>query len=56
MRRRILSAAMNSTPEREVTPSVPKHVKEALIRDVMDAHQSGNWTMETPLTGAGNGP
>ena len=40
------------SPDRDVVPQVPKDVKEALIRDVMAAHQSGNWTMDTPLTDA----
>lgn len=48
-------AGNEPVPEREITPSVPKHVKEALIRDVMDAHQSGNWTMDTPLADAAVG-
>ncbi len=39
-------------PTPEVTPQVPKALKEALIRDVMDAHQSGNWTIDQPLTSA----
>lgn len=40
------------SPDREPTPSVPKEVREALIKDVMDAHQSGNWTMDRPLMDA----
>lgn len=37
------------SPEREVIPQCPKDVKEALIRDVMAANASGNWTLDQPL-------
>lgn len=37
------------SPGMNPTPSCPKEVKEALIKDIMDAHQSGNWTMDQPL-------
>ncbi len=36
-------------PEMTPTPSCPKEVKEALFKDIMDAHQSGNWTNDNPL-------
>lgn len=29
--------------------SCPKELKESLIKDIMDAHQSGNWTLDQPL-------
>ncbi len=39
------------SPEREViAPKLSKAVREDLIRDVMDARQSGNWTMSQPLS------
>jgi hypothetical protein len=31
------------------TPSCPKEVKEALLRDWGEANSSGSWTMDTPL-------
>ncbi len=43
------TAGNEPSPEREIIPQVPKAVKEGLIRDIMDAHQSGKWTMDTPL-------
>lgn len=36
--------------ERHPDTTCPKEVREALIRDVMDAHQSGAWTMDKPLS------
>lgn len=51
--------ATNWAPGNEPSPDrygpqrgAPKEVREALIKDIMDAHQSGNWTMDTPLVDA----
>lgn len=37
------------SPTKDITPFCPPEVKEALIRDFMAAHESGAWTMDTPL-------
>lgn len=37
------------SPERHPTATAPKEVKEGLLKIIADAHQSGDWTMDTPL-------
>lgn len=38
--------------ERHTEAQIPREVREGLIKDIMDAHQSGNWTMDRPLVDA----